>query len=495
MSNDVNKKAGNRQPSPRLHQITRKWTEDEWRQFVAFAKVYGSGSHNLRLLELVRSMAEGYRPDLERKHFKDQNLPSLRYKAIRYSYNTGRRLDLIQDYDLMKLHGNIQLALQKCSYEDAAEFLNEALEMASAKEDFSMIELFLIQERALIAASMAGDQRITAMQHNGDFALSNAENIRLAASIAKAQADYLEAPRNQYAATSKVDPVAVKAYFASSMHQSSLDGFPASLRIERLKVDEFAHYLLGDYENASQAAEAQFQIYEQHPALRAHGAVKYSKNLMNLAAYYSELELHDKAKSIVLRLEQTNPTSEQGRNHYLIYYLLVSFQVAIDTGDWSLGKKALKIWEQFREHVLAMSKSNGLRMMLLQICTYHVAFGNHNLARRDFSVLNDWKESFKWVSLKAIYMVLHLILLFDENDEIGLESHGRNYKRQLKKMGTIALPALEIATVLQRQKDLETAGKRPDFAKLVPKLEAFSNSSEHKRSLFYREIILWLESR
>jgi hypothetical protein len=92
-------------------------------------------------------------------------------------------------------------------------------------------------------------------------------------------------------------------------------------------------------------------------------------------------------------------------------------------------------------------------------------------------------------------MIVHLILLFEEKDEVGLASHGRNYRRKLEKMDALVKPALAIVSVLQRQIDLEMQIERPALLALIPQLEAFSLDPAFELSLFYPELLLWLQSQ
>jgi hypothetical protein len=341
MSNDGNKKSRNKPPSPRLHRITQKWSEDEWRLFVAFAKVYGNNSKNLRLLELVRSMGAVYKPALEKEAFPGTNLATIRFKAIRYSYNTGRRLDLIRDYDLVQAHGNIQLAIQKCSFDDAHEFLSEAMEMALVTEDFVMAAMFLVQERTIIMSSLIGEKRTLAMQENAKTAMGNIANLALATEIVATRALYLEAPRNLYLSTGARDVPAIHAYFNSEIGTRSLTAFPASLQIERLLLDELAHFLLGNIQAATMAAEEILTILGAHEAMRKRFRTTHSKSLSNLASHYADTGKVEQAKGVILRFQAIVPDSDTNRDCYLSDYIYVLFQLAIDLKDFSIGRKGL----------------------------------------------------------------------------------------------------------------------------------------------------------
>ena len=495
MSNGADKRSRNKPPSPRLHRITQMWTEDEWRQFVAFAKVYGNGSKQLRLLELLRSMQEGYRPDLERAEFPGDSMAVTRFKAIRYSFRTGRRLDLIRNYQLMEDHGHVQLALQKCCYEEAAEFLGEAMAMALAREEFAMVELFLAQERALITATMQGDERTNAMRANANATRQNAAHIALASEIVETRAEHLEAARSTYIATGIRDTAAVKAYFDCNIAKRDLAAFPASLQIERLALDELAYFIVNDLDAALKVADSIRSILIGNRALFERLRVKYSKTLMNLIGYNADLGRKQEANQILSHFKSLDPMAEGHRDYFLADYLYSLLGLSVDTGDFQLGLQGLEIWEANRAYLVAGPRSNAFLITLLQISSYQLAIGDYISARRDFNVLAGFAKPFARPQYQAIMMLVHLILLFEEQDEVGLASHGRNYRRKLEKMDGIVKPALLVVSVLQRQQDLRPKAICPAIAALIPQIKAYAVNPAFEFALFYENLLAWMETK
>lgn len=498
MSNSENKKSGNRKPSPRLFNITKKWTANEWRMIAAFSEVLGKGSQKVRLLKLLRYMEDGYDVELEKKSFSDQNLSSLRYDAIQYSYNIGRKLDFIERFDLAKWYGNIELAIQKESFTDALEFLSIAKRIALERDEFLWLQKFLLQETEVAKHTSPSDHQVTKLKA---LAIEEKENLkRLSdfAEIRSARAFFLEGPKTKLIETGTIDVSEVQKYFDSSFYQSFPSVPRSRLLLEKLRLDQLAFYLLGNYEAAVLVSENIVSILEDRPALLISDPEAHSKELMNLAAYYSRLGNMEKLREIITRFEKTNMDAESTSNHFIINYLWVIFQVSFDGKDWELGRKGASIWKKHRERLLASNMSNTLKVLLLYVSFHFLVHGELESAKAEFLLLYNQKKVFDRAQLLATYMILHMALLSEENDERGLESMGRNYKRKLKAISYDLPPIIEIITVLRKHSSLlikteESFSK--EMSTLQVRLKESMTNPKYERSLLFGLITSWIETK
>jgi hypothetical protein len=496
MSESASKKPGNRQPSPRLHRITQRWTAEEWRQFVAFARIFGNGSHQLRLLEYLRGMTERYDPASEREAFREQNLVSLRYHAIKYSYNTGRRLDFIHHYDLVMMHGNIQLAIQKASYDDAAEFLAEALELATVWEDFNLMAMFLQQERAIIAGTLTGSARTIALQRNATAAQKNAHHLELANEVVQAWAMLAEPLRNKFIETGAVDQDGVNAYFCSSFWAIPIDVLPVSLQIERHRMDELMHYLLGDHALAAKEAEAILAIYERHAGLLAKSPTGHSKVLKTLATYYSELGRFEDGLRIIAYFEKQDPSSEGKRQFYLQDYVFILLQFAIDHQDQRIVLKAMGAWDQNKAFLESLPRDMMQNRLLLAIASFYVARRDVANANQLLRSLIQQDAKFSQETTQAMFMLLRVILLLEDEDQRGLGSIGLSIERKLLAQAASTSPTLEIVRLLKRKGNLEDKGLlRESLGKIQLLLQSYAFDEKFKRALWYPQLIQWISAK
>ncbi len=498
MSSGGKKRTGNRKPSPRLYNITRKWTADEWRMIVAYSEVFGKGSQKVRLLQLLRNMEQGYDVESEKKAFKNQNLGSLRYDARHYSYNTVRRLDLVEGNELAVFYGNAEVAIQKENFEDGFEFLTLGKAFAVEIDEYLWFQKFLDQERDLIPKVFGGKERSKRLQELASLSVTNLRNLSIQAEIRRVRAFEVEPARNAFVETGKVNESVVKAYFDSDFYKSFSSDKDNILQIEKLRVDQLAYYLLGEYQSAVKASENIALIFEARQQLLDRHSIAYSNELMNLVAYYSALGKGDDAKGIVARFEKQKKESRFFNQIYLVNYLWSIFQIAFDEGNFDAGLNGLEIWNSNRQFLISQPIKGNLKTLLLYVAYYQISLNEIAEARAQFNLLFQDSDTFDRPQLVAEYMALHLIILFEEHDERGLESFGRNYKRKLKRLSYDLEPIIEIITVLQRQRNISALlenGIVSELTALKLKLSLWRKEARYAKSMIFDLVIMWLDRR
>ncbi len=264
----------------------------------------------------------------------------------------------------------------------------------------------------------------------------------------------------------------------------------------KLRLDEFAFYLLNDFQKASVKAECLIAIFEEQPNLAVSNPIAYSNELMNLAAYYSALNFREKAISILNRFKSKHESEKGVAKHYIENYIFTNFQVAIDNNDLGIAKAGLPIWEKNKEFLLSKPLTSRIKITLLLVCGYYISIADYEKARSNFQVLYQSKFDSQSPRFLAMFMIIHLIVLLEENDSRGLESFGRNYKRKFKKLLPSSLPALETLNLIKLfgEKDQKSISKKTIEIE-IEKLKEFSSHSEYQNALWYSIILNWLKRK
>jgi hypothetical protein len=122
---------------------------------------------------------------------------------------------------------------------------------------------------------------------------------------------------------------------------------------------------------------------------------------------------------------------------------------------------------------------------MIYICAHLLSIGDVTGARGVLNQALTIADLFPYLTWQVVLKILHLMVLLDENDERGLLSFGKNYKRHLQEAlkregdSTVALAGLQVVMLLAKESNLEGREKlQRSSKKLLERLSAFEVSTE-----------------
>jgi hypothetical protein len=491
---NVNKAASSiKKALPSLWVMVQRITEEQWRQLKAFSEVYGKGSLQFRLIELLRSM-KVYDAKAERQAFSENDLYSLRKKAKRWLIRTGRRLAFAIK-EVEEQYGDVEMLISWGHFADAWEFVAEAKVVAMAREEFVVMAGLLEQEKNIAKELFQYEERTLELTRIANETLANAEKIRLAAKMLAFSAMHIEPVRNKLAKTGLLDDGAVTDYFSSEVHCMDIDSLPISLQIEKLAMDEFFYYISGNYNEAISKALETVQMLKKHPSMMAKEPDKLAKEFQNLAAFYTMLNQMDGLIWIISEFEECLPWSEENREHQYLRYIHTLFGAALDFSLPWLAQKGLQAWESHSDFVIALPESQMRSVTLLCICWSLLSQEKTNEARQLYNKIKTPPLAMPRLLYQIMMVVLHLVLMFEEGDGIGLKSTGLQYRRKMLKLVPSNSTVLSLISFLRSKDNLLNIGwRKKSLLQLAVELRRSQSQDSDQRIIWHDPILMWIEN-
>ncbi len=472
--------------------MVQRVSEDEWRQLKAFSEVYGKHSMQFKLMALLRSMKE-YDPQAEKLAFADADLYSLRKKAKRWLIRTGRRL-AFDAKEVEEQHGDVEMLIAWGHFVDAWDFVAEAKGLASSQEEFVVMAGLLKQEKLIARELFAGEELTLELQRIVRDEKANNNFLQLATAMAESTAHYLEPVKNKLAATGVLDHEAVAAYFDSEVFKSDVQALPISIQIEKLTLDEFFYNMSGRFEVAAEKAMETVRLLKAHPAIKERSPDKLPRTLMNLAAFYAALNRRSNFLDVVGLFEAESPDNEAQRKQYLSRYIFVLFMAAMDLSMSEMAQKGISLIEEHAEFLRTLPFDSTKSVTILYACWYYLGQGKIEEARSLFRDLGTIGMRMPRLLYQSMFALLHLALLFEEEDEVGLQSIGLQYRRKLRNVLPPTSAPMMVLTVLRSKTILNHAAtKKKALTQLASDLRRRQLLPDEERSVFYDPLIKWIE--
>lgn len=481
-----------RGPSSQLWEIVQSIDTDSWRQLSAFSDVYGKNSMQFQLLEYLRSMPE-YDPSLEKKKFESHDLYALRVAAKRWLQRTWKRLAL-GTKEVDDLLGDADVSLLWKDFETGLKINAKGKKIAIAREDFLLLARLLEQELALVSGLFQGQPLSEELLRIDKELNANLENLKLSREVSSFRIKYLEQVRNSFASVGILDHSKIDEYFKTAFYSRDSSLLPRTLRIEKWTIDEFFFYVKKDFHSASKIARSTVQLLEKTPRVDKKAQETLAKTLIRLAMYYIEKNDIDGSIWVLAKFEDAGQYHDCYESYYLFRHIFVLFQIANDLNQPQYYSQAVSLWMQHKKSFLSVPHDHKMGFTLLYIAILSLSKGKTDEAKELWQYIR--KINFKSANFatQAMACLVHVMLLFEDKDELGLESICRSYKRKLKAFGEISQPAITLLKVFGK-KDfiLNEATRRKALVQTRKSLIDFQSDPSYARGLWYDPVQDWIK--
>ncbi len=491
---------GGRKASPTLWAMVRGLSEEEWQLVSMMAVMRFKEPLQFKLLTLLRSM-DVYDPAAEKAAFADNNLGSMRRTARKWLIRTASKMAFYQSEVALQVM-DVDVLLGWGIHDETMEFIAEAKQFAKEQEEFGWLGILYKKELKAAAIIFKGDERISKVEEIAREAMENGKLVALDAEIDLHTAQYLEKARHQLLTTGKFDETYTESYFQSKFFRQNIDAWPISYQIQKLRLDEGLHYFLGRTAEAAKAAEKLRNLIKQLEKIRKSESEDHARCLFRLSAYYTALDRRQKVIGILEEIRTRAMSESPIRFTYLRRLPYSLFHASFQFGIPSFGEMGLEAWNENKTILNSLQKDVVLFQTHIFVSFYHLSTGNTKAAREVFGQAYEHSDSFPFVALQAVFQILHLMLLIDEDDERGLKSYGKRYKRYLtiylkdEVHSLIAIAALEFVMLLAKESNLEGKSKlRKSLGKLLERLRSYQHSVDTTFNPHLHPMIGWTELR
>lgn len=474
--------------------MTRRFTDDQWRELKGLSQIYGKNSKQFQLIEFLRYQPV-YDPDLERDAFAHCNLTSMRstakYWLIRAAWKLGFYASELDQYCL-----DIDVVLEWQDWDEALFMIGEAKIEATAQEDFNTLAILLQQEKTATRSELRGDERDNAMQKIDEEIIANAKILLLQAEIGAATTTYFERTQLHFRDSGEVNLAIPTTYFQSAFYQTDISHWPLSFQIAKLRIDELNHFFLQQFEQSIEVVERRLDLMEKSLSLRAKLSTEHSKALFRVATYYMEINDWEKVDACIEKFRSLNPFAPENKANYLRRFLFVLYRAAFMRRNSKLAMEATAIWVGNREYLMTLRRdSTGVVLMLLA-CSASLANYEISMARTAFSFVFESIESLPNLAFQALIRIFHLILLLEDRDDIGLESYGRNYRRYMRKVYPNGSTSRSLVVLLANPANLTN---KSSMQKMIVSFKTVLHECQQARETemwsFIYPLMKWAENR
>jgi hypothetical protein len=491
---------GGRKSSPTLWAMVRALTDEEWQIIAFIAEVRFKDTLQFKLLNLLRSM-EAYDPVAEKATFAANDLKSMRKTAKRWLLRTASRLGFHQT-EVAQQVIDVDALIGWGIHDDTMEFIAEAKQLAKEQEEFGWLSILYKKELKAASIIFQGAERIEKMAAIMQEALENGRLVALDAEIDQQHTVLVEKIRNDLLTNGNFDKGLAENYFKGKFHRQQINEWPISFQIRKLRIDEAIHYFMGDPSGAANAAEKLLPLIEKFDIARQQRSEEHPKCLYRLSAYYTEFQSKSKVFQIVERFRRLAFHDSSYNYTYLRRFIYTLFSAAFQFDTISFADEGLEVWKEHFELFNRIPK-DGIRFTtLLCVLAFQLSKGDHKDARMTFGLASEVAEHFPHLIYQSVLKIFHLMILLDEDDERGLQSYGKNYKRHLnaflkvESQARMADAALEIVTILAKESNLQGKSKlRDSLKKTIQRLQRLHHATDMNFTPFVYPMVQWAELR
>jgi hypothetical protein len=489
---------GGRKSSPTLWAMVRGLSDEEWRFISAFSTIFGKGSLQLKLLALLRSM-EVYDPVAEKAAFEGNDLKSMRKTAKRWLIRTATKLAFYQT-EVSEQVMDVETLLRWGIHDDTMEFIAETKQLAREREEFGWLSILYRQEIKAVMIIYQGAERVAKVAKVAEEAMENGKLVALEAEITFQGAKFLEKGRNELLTTGKLDETYTESYFRSKFFRQNIEDWPISFQIQKLRLDEGLHYFLGRTAGAAKAAEKLLDLSDRLDNIRQRQSDDHARCLFRLSAYYSALGNKQKVVAIIDIIKKRALLDSPMRILYLRRVVNSLLHAALEFSISAMVDEGLGSWMENKAILISLPKDLVQFETYLLVSFQYLSNGYVKEAREVFALASQISDSYPYPSHEAVFRILHLMLLLDEDDERGLQSYGKRYKRHLvaylkaEAYSEIATAALAFVMILAKASNIEGKDKlEKSLRQLLLKLHDYRQSGDASFRPYIHAMIKWVE--
>lgn len=490
--------------SDTLFQLIKSLEKSEKRNFKLYIK-RNSGSEDLKSIQLFDALDKMEEYDeaqllKKNKNLRKQQLSNAKAHLYREILTSLRLIRQEENIDI-QLHEQLDFArilYNKGLYYQSLRTLDKIKEHAKENNQVTFLLQVLFFEKTIEALHITRSMQDRADQLATEVNTVN-ERLQIISALSNLSLElYSWYIRNGVARNEK-DEAAVQEFFEKNMPPafSQPQGFYEKL----YQYQSFCWYayIRQDFLMYYRYTQKWVDLFEKEPFMVAIETSHYIKGMHNLLGAHFDLLNDQKFKETLRQFEDFSQSdivknNVNNRIQTFVYLYISKLNQHFIDGTFTEGLELVPyIEETLKEYWIYLDRHRILVFYYKVACLYFGS-GDYEATVVYLNRIINWKVDLR-TDLQCYSRLLHLIAHYELGNFQLLEYLIKSVYRFMAKMGNLSLVEEEIFKFLRKSFNLSPGKLRPEFEKLLEKLQKYEGNRFETRAFMYLDIISWLESK
>ena len=487
-----------------MFQLIKSLEKSEKRNFKLYIK-RNSSSENLKSIQLfdaIDKMEDYDEAQLlnKNKNLLKQQLSNAKAHLYREILSSLRLIRQEENIDI-QLHEQLDFArilYNKGLYLQSLRTLDRIKEAAKAKNQLTFLMQILFFEKTIESLHITRSMQDRADQLAGELNEVN-DRLGVISQLSNLSLELYSWYIRNGVARNENDEAAVQEFFERNMppNLSQCQGFYEKLY--QYQSFSWYAYIRQDFLLYYRYTQKWVDLFEKEPYMLAVETSHYIKGMHNLLGAHFDL-LNEQKFSETLRHFEAFSESDIVRNNvnnriqtFVYLYISKINQHFID-GTFTDGLELVPyIEDKLKEYWIYLDRHRILVFYYKIACLYFGS-GDYGATIDYLNKIINWKVDLR-TDLQCYSRLLHLIAHYELGNFQLLEYLIKSVYRFMAKMGNLSLVEEEIFRFLRKSFNLSPERVRPEFERLLERLQGYEKNRFETRAFMYLDIISWLESK
>ena len=490
--------------SDTLFQLIKSLEKSEKRNFKLYMK-RNSGSEELKSIQLFDALDKMEEYDeaqllKKNKNLLKQQLSNAKAHLYREILNSLRLIRNDENIDI-QLHEQLDFArilYNKGLYLQSLRTLDKIKENAKAHNQVTFLLQVLFFEKTIEALHITRSMQDRADQLAMEVDEVN-DRLQLISQLSNLSLElYSWYIRNGVARNEK-DEDAVQEFFERNLPAdvNQCQGFYEKLYL----YQSFTWYafIRQDFLSYYRYTQKWVDLFEKEPFMVTIETSHYIKGMHNLLGAHFDLLNDQKFRETIRQFEEFSESAivrnnVNNRIQTFVYLYISKLNQHFIDGTFTDGLGLVPyIEEKLKEYWIYLDRHRILVFYYKIACLYFGS-GDYEATIDYLNKIINWKVDLR-TDLQCYSRLLHLIAHYELGNFSLLEYLTKSVYRFMAKMGNLSLVEEEIFKFLRKSFQLSPDRLKPEFTKLLEKLQKYEKNKYETRAFMYLDIISWLESK
>ena len=488
-------------PSYKLFRLIKSLSGSEKRYFKIFVNPKGDKDNKyIQLFDLIDEQVSFDEEALMSKIYDNQPIESRKYSELK-AYLYDLILKALQGYDektsidfrLKNMLLNVRVLFKRSLYDDCTELLQKTKKMAKKYEQFYTVLDVLSWEKKIAYARLDMEyigKNLDAIAAEEVLFQDKIENINhyknlFLKSLMTLRQNVIRREKIREKIQNIIDdPMLADA----SMAKSNL------AKILYHRIFAFYHYVKGDLNKYYTTNKYLLELIESMPFYMKEDLTEYIAVITNLSVSGANLGKFSEVEQCLEKLKQLKPNTHEDQLKIHREYYALSLQLCISKGAFREGVEEIELIPQY----VAASDRYIFEKDSFYFLFFYLYFGKGDYDE-SLTYLNKWlsiPRTAERQDLQSLAKVLNLIIHYEMNNPILLESILRSNNRYLNKQaGTHQFEKI-LTSFFSKINKMPLTNSELSEAFYQLKQELLNDlTPAEKRLLGVFDIISWIESK
>ena len=490
-------------PSNKLFRLIHSLSGSELRYVSIYLKRQAARDDQkyLLLFQTIAGQETQDEPALQKEVYGDKKITSRKFSQLK-AYLYQAMLNALQLYDegtsvvykINNLLQQVQVLYNRSHYRECLELLAKGKKIGEDYELFlELIEILNWRKKIAYAREDIAflDNELEKMDAEEQGHITSIRNL----SAYQRMLYQLIVSRRKYAVLRSADQQQwLHEMLADPLLQSPKNALSERARILYFRIRSNAAYSMLKYEDFYKFSVEQITLMEKYPMLLKEDKSAYIYGRTNLILACGLLGKYDEVKYNLLTFKELKGDSKDDDFRIFKHYNALSFRLCIQTGAFEEG------WNILQEHLKDLPKYEGqsLERGSFYFQYFYISFGkgNYDEALKYLNLWLDLPRSIEREDLQSLARMLELIIHYEMDNMVLLESLVKNTYRYLRRKNQV----YEFEkTLLQFFQQIVKGNDRRTLAnarkELKTAIERLAEQPSEKILLEYFDFTSWIESK